>query len=783
MKLQGRNLEFNLLGDDVRLLQDELVLLGFSITDREGFFGETTLRAVREFQNRNRIDPITGVVDARTARTINAALNAQPRDTYRVRGRLLRADGEPELNARVRAFERRLRREERLGDAPVDGRGHFDIVYPVPQIAHLTLIVRAFDASGNELVASPIICPARPVETIDLIVGGVLRGPSEFRLIDERIAPVLEAEQVAPSELEPEDLGLLACRHELNQDHLRHYVDSRQIAGQTRLPASALYGLFRQNVPARLPAILQERTDVLRSILERAIEENQIPADGLDRFFRRLREISVEQSFSRPEAPGSSSLSELLSTARISRGEQEEILGRYLERDGNVEDFWARLRASGTVPERTIDQVQLTLQLGALTKNHVPLVRALIRRHNPASTRDLVRLDRQAWLDLIRGSDRAGVPPGIPGASDAEREETYAVVMTATVEEAFPTPFLAARLADGSDSEFPGQAEVVEFLNRNPDFAFENNRVDRYLEERGEAALEGIFDVETLRTNLRAIGRLAPIAGPVRRHEVIQPLLRGGFTSALAIERTGEPSFPASEIHWENRARKRSSAPLASRWRSHTPSSPSSVPPCTKPCRRRLLPRVSCGPNCCRNCRIFPTGEHFSARSIFVPASIAPRFMVQPPIWSTCSPSSGTKDALQSLTASGRRPDLVEIELTCRNTETTLPVHRYRQRDPRPRRLPLPAALPDKPPRAPRNCAPNPNITIRPRMPSSSAAVYPWNLPFSRSAEEARAYLSHLGIPRHRLMEDFRPEGERFRADRRWISRPTSLALRLSSAG
>ena len=226
MKLQGRKLEFNLRGDDVRLLQDELATLGFRITDREGSFGETTLGAVREFQNQNRIDPITGVVDARTARAINAAVNAQPRDTYRVRGRVLQADGEPVTNVRVRVLERLLRREGRLGEQAVDARGHFDVAYPIPPSTPLSLIVRAFDPQGIELAASPVICPARPIETVDLIVGGVLRGPSEFRVIDSRIAPVLEAERVQPADVQPADIDLLACRHELDPQQLRLYLDA-----------------------------------------------------------------------------------------------------------------------------------------------------------------------------------------------------------------------------------------------------------------------------------------------------------------------------------------------------------------------------------------------------------------------------------------------------------------------------------------------------------------------------------------------------------------------------
>lgn len=353
MRLQGRNLEPNMRGEDVRLLQEELTRLGFSITDREGLFGETTLAAVREFQNRNRIDPITGIVDERTARLINRELDAQPRESYLVWGRVLRTDGEPFADLRVNAFETGLRSEERIGTSPVDGRGQYEILYEIPDTQNFAIIVRAFAADGSVLISSPVICPVRPVETVNLTVGGRLRGPSEFRKIDQSIAPVLEAESVRPDELTPEDFDLLACRHQLDRDLLDHYVQARRLADRTGLSPLVIYGLSRQNFPPRLPVLLKERPETLRSALERAAEENKIPSEAgreIDAFFRRLRGLAVEQGFVRPEREGSFSLSELLSTARVSRNQQEEILRRYLERDENddVEQFWVRLQEDGT---------------------------------------------------------------------------------------------------------------------------------------------------------------------------------------------------------------------------------------------------------------------------------------------------------------------------------------------------------------------------------------------------------------------------------------------------
>ena len=75
MKLQDRNLNIRMHGKDVELLQQELRQLGFAIEDEAGYFGQTTRRAVEQFQEQHGLE-ITGVVDERTATLINDAVQA-----------------------------------------------------------------------------------------------------------------------------------------------------------------------------------------------------------------------------------------------------------------------------------------------------------------------------------------------------------------------------------------------------------------------------------------------------------------------------------------------------------------------------------------------------------------------------------------------------------------------------------------------------------------------------------------------------------------------------------
>src|SRR2546421_4052426 len=140
MKLQGRNLSLSMNGEDVKLLQEKLRQLGFSLNDREGFFDKTTLQAVQALQKGHGL-PATGMVDETTAKLIGALgdtlqSKAEPagelKDTLKqfvVKGQIRLADGSPLVGAIVRAFDKDLRSEERLNETTTAKDGHYEITY------------------------------------------------------------------------------------------------------------------------------------------------------------------------------------------------------------------------------------------------------------------------------------------------------------------------------------------------------------------------------------------------------------------------------------------------------------------------------------------------------------------------------------------------------------------------------------------------------------------------------------------------------------------------------
>ncbi len=506
MNLQGRELTVDLQGRDVALLQRELRDLGLTIPDDElgrQFFGEATVRAVSDFQRGHQLKP-TGVVDEATAAAINAALRDLPRV---VRGRVRRADGSVLAGASVRAFDKDLRSEEPLGEAPTDAQGRYQISYNAAQFqraekASADLRVSASMRSGRELASSPTMFNAPAVATVDLVVGGErVQEPSEYERYLEELTPLIQP--VAPADLREDDavqdLSFLSAETEIDLEHIQFLRLAHQLAPTTAVPPEAYYGLFRQDLPTRLRLLLAQHPRTLRRALIASLRENIIPASvrsQLDTILERLRELIVKQALEEPASEHRPTLGALLGATLPSAEKQQAFLTSYLRREGSTEDFWKTLRESAEFRD-DVDNLQLTLQVGALTWGHVPLVREIERMKRAGSIRalrDLAEFDSTDWLKILdRRSDEGqiGFPPGMPGQDAAEKRRNYASALTRIIEDAFPTPVLANRIKREGGA---GSADLVRFFANNPDFEFARMRLGTQLKERGEAAFAGIVD-------------------------------------------------------------------------------------------------------------------------------------------------------------------------------------------------------------------------------------------------------------------------------------------------
>ncbi len=156
--------------------------------------------------------------------------------------------------------------------------------------------------------------------------------------------------------------------------------------------------------------------------------------------------------------------------------------------------FWHSLSGQPGLDAQTVAKLQLTLQLGLLTGNHTPLVRQLLASGGLTSPAELTTLDGAAWtrlLEMTVDGQPIGVPPGVPGASPAERSANYVRGIMGTLQAAFPNQAVANLVATNTSviSDDRLRAAVTQFFGRSPDFDIATTKVSSYLAEDADPAL------------------------------------------------------------------------------------------------------------------------------------------------------------------------------------------------------------------------------------------------------------------------------------------------------
>lgn len=566
MKLQDRNLSIDMQGEDVKLLQKELQRLGFSIKDKEGIFGNSVYQAVLEFQKQHGLGS-TGEVDETTAKVINVMVDAlgtidQPAK-FVVKGQIRQTDGSPLAGVPVRAFDKDLRREELLGEAVADKYGRYEIMYTAEQFhraekKNADLYIRVYKEGDQVIASSSIIFNAQPVETIDLSVDGEYHELSEYEKLIAEITPLLEGIPIAELVEDEKHRDITFISGETGQDfqHIEFLIEAHKLAKQTDLQPDVFYGLFRQNLPTSLSALLSQNHDVLHRALEASLRDNIIPfrlSEWQGAILNRLHELAVEEVLKPADESKRASFGNLLSIVLPDREKQKVLADAFVTHQGTGEEFWKEIHGFS---QDEINQIQVILELGVFTQYHIPLMHELLQKRPEeeiASIQYLANLDEDGWLEL---ANKHGAPPDTSGETNTEKIKNYATMLAHAIEDSFPTAVIASRISQGKfgfDASL--RTNLDTFFKKNPKFAFGDTvkPANIYLES-DEINLNGVANPHVTKSTLLQIDRIYKLTSRVTE---INTLIRDGFHSAYSIAHMRENDFISryTEPFGEARAR------------------------------------------------------------------------------------------------------------------------------------------------------------------------------------------------------------------------------------
>ena len=475
-------------------------------------------------------------------------------------------------------------------------------------------------------------------------------------------------------------------------------------------------------------------------------------------------------------------LTSLLATSpTITAAMQARFVALYNANQGSIPDFWASLAGNPQLGP-VVPQLQLALQLGALTQNNADLAAQVQAQFHPTTLRDLTKLSTDQLVQFIT-TNNIQVPAAIAATTTPATIAQYAASIVGSLKQAFPTDYVAQSFATSTDAT---NKAVATFLAASPDFDFAGANIDSYLAAHPAAVAGQSADgVAALTDRLKAAQRVFRV---IPDGAAMQTLIANGLDSSYAIAATPSGSFVAQyadALGGEAQARQiyavaanvSSLAALIIRQgqetvTSGTPRLIQSKKTDDKGPLDTQIPDWQELFGSASTCACGECGAIDGPASYFVSLL---EFLRRMPAFKGLTP-------LQVLLS--RRPDLGNLQLTCANAETALPyvdivneiLESYLAQNGDLTRL----SVHDTP-----SDATTATLDVTPeytQTPEAVAAyqklngegvVYPYTLPFDRYLATVRNYLDFLGTSLYHLLHTYAlPVAE---------SGPSSVSLKAST--
>jgi peptidoglycan hydrolase-like protein with peptidoglycan-binding domain len=801
----NRVTRLNSTNQHVGKLQETLAFLGYKIDAREygaSTFGKTTQQAVLAYQRRRGL-PVSGHADAPTLRSLNVEITeanpqaAAPPTAFHMRGSVRDELWQGKSGMKVQVWEYLLRDAgTMLGERRSFDNGFYDVPY-APPIDPLTgqikspfhVVVKILDQANAE-VARKIVFNPTAIAWANFTDGELpYRGMSEYEARMKAVQRVLKTVGIGEirETADEHEVSYTARDAQMTQDDVMRLVLAHRVStalGDAAIGPDTVYAFVRQNLPPSLPSDLlastQEWTwidqlveqtanglvfmdDALQeAAFENAVKENYVPVQtalGRATPLAALRNRRQTFALDKPILVGNGNLRTLLATATVDAQHHATIADTFLRHGGLGSDFWTDVRshAAELGGEAVIDNLETTVNMGFVTKNHQPTLTFLQGRLNdPADTRitkasDLAKLSRDEVKALIVENGGA-VPPNTDGDTDEHKIDAYAGTMVAQSERLFPSVAFAANVARSTTNGLQHVAEIQQLIDEHADLDLRTTNLDKFFVDRAIAVEPGVHSETRV---MQRVHRIAPTVGTgkalldARIHHSAQVVAMGKERLVNALKEQGVDQPTALTVYGEAEFQYAQVLTRLSDYRFELHrNNPQVILNHTYTAEEQqtflgALPNLE---------TLFGSLDYCDCshcESVYSPSAYLAdllRFL-------DSHPSEQTNRTVQAILFD-RRPDIQHIKLNCANTNTPLPYidlvcevleHAVGTPDP---------AFAFQTTRSAEELRAFPANERKEAYDLLKTADYPMNSAFNLWQEEARLFLAHLGVPRWELMRD-----------------------------
>ena len=520
-------------------------------------------------------------------------------NTFQVYGTVRDANGNMLGAGSVEAFARTLRHETSLGQSGIQN-GQYQIKYKLPAAMAarhtLDLVLKVSDAAGKVSYQSPVQYRVPAQFKMDLCTdGSAWQGASEWETLTAALEASLDG--VSPLDIredrQNQDVTFLSGDTGYSRLEIATWTACWRLADktsreQTPLDADIFFAFLSEGQPSILYSTLEDDMQhpdrmalledkilsqistmdatVQRALLEKALEDNVIPLSvrpAIDAVLATLAAIKAHYAAAASAGSGKATVGQLLAltpAAQPSQGAFATALHDYV---GPMKDFWTQIEDARMFPADVVQQVKLSFGIGALTRNHVPLVGQLLAGFQKGQYKqkaDLAKLSADDWVAILNGNGPDGKPVGVPANTDGDtpqqQVQNFANTLVGQLQNAYPTTAFAANMArelsagtGGASAVAPpagaararsvASQDVVTFLQNNPTFQLDRFRVDHFVAQN-PGALKGIKDTAAAVSQLKSIQRVFRLQPS---YSVVNLLTSRNIYSAQQIYFMGQNQF------------------------------------------------------------------------------------------------------------------------------------------------------------------------------------------------------------------------------------------------
>jgi hypothetical protein len=586
---------------------------------------------------------------------------------------------QPVAEVTVHILDKDLRKEQLLARTKTDREGVYGIEYETSQFDQaeaksLDVFLRVFDDTGAIIGESEVTYNVPPSFTLDFKVP--YRVLSEFDSLVNSINPLLENQGIKITELQEnekfKDFSFLRGETGHAFERISYLPIAFSLSDKTKIPPDIFYGLFRMNFPKELNALLLVNSESLLAGLKNAINSNIISLkwqEKLESILTDMNTLSTNFVLSN-EDEEHAGLKKIISAVLPTTALQQTFLNTYFNTESTPEKFWSVLATQdGFADGKAIEEFKTALALHQLTGNEPALTTLLyhesIRNAEFKDLRGFSKLTREDWAarisELVEMGELKDFPEGIEGNTAEEKTQNYSNKLSDLIQTIYPTNVFLDRLNRDSSNDFENnKSDLITFFKNNPDFDLSTNKIDPLIEK---SKMDGVNNEQALKREMKNINRLYKISS---KYEVVSALRKLGLKSATDIVQQYSVDQLVQKLQPDNISReevkaiykksisvdKKSTAlVMAYKMRHDVPvyaiSGDETIP---SDYQSMFKDNNLCD---CDHCQ-----------SVYSPSA----YFVD--ILSFLKKNNGGI-AFDKLT--GRRPDLVDIHLTCKNTNTPLP--------------------------------------------------------------------------------------------------------------